>query len=85
MGDALDLVCKASTALAASIRQTAGWLGHASAQSATPAKLQQVCLRLLAATHPTMFWASHPNNNSVMRANTFLLANVNVKTQQSCL
>ena len=53
MGDALDLVCQASTALAASIRQTAGWLGHASAQSATPAKLQQVCLRLLAATHPT--------------------------------
>ncbi len=42
ISSALDLVCQASTALASSIRQTAGWLGHASAQSASPAKLQQV-------------------------------------------
>ncbi len=42
VSSALDLVCQASTALASSIRQIAGWLGQASAQSATPAKLQQV-------------------------------------------
>ena len=48
MGNALDLVCQANAALAASIRQTAGWLGHASAQSASPAKLQQVCQPFLA-------------------------------------
>ncbi len=43
MTDALALISHANTALAASIRQAAGWLGHASTQSATPAKLQQVC------------------------------------------
>ncbi len=40
--DALALISHANNALAASIRQAAGWLGHASAQSAPPAKLQQV-------------------------------------------
>ena len=43
---AMDQIRQASTALAASVRQAAGWLGHASAQSASPAKLQQVCLTL---------------------------------------
>ncbi len=46
MSGALDLVCQASTALASSIRKTAGWLGHADTQSACPAKLLQVCLHL---------------------------------------
>ena len=43
MGNAMNLVCQARTALADSIRQTAGWLGHASAQSTSTAKLLQVC------------------------------------------
>ena len=43
MGDALSLICHTSTVLAASIRQAAGWLGHTSAHSASPAQLQQVC------------------------------------------
>ena len=41
--NAMSLVCQARTALADSIRQTAGWLGHSSAQSTSTAKLLQVC------------------------------------------
>ena len=42
MMNAMNLVCQARTALADSIRQTAGWLGHTSAQSTSTAKLMQV-------------------------------------------
>lgn len=42
MAEAMATVSASSTALTASIRQAASWLGHHQAQSATPAQQQQV-------------------------------------------
>lgn len=42
MGEALARISQTKADLASSIRQAASWLGHRSAQSATPAQHQQV-------------------------------------------
>ncbi len=42
MRDAQAMVRHTSVALTASIRQAANWLGHASAEAASPALLRQV-------------------------------------------
>ena len=44
MADALAVIGQAGSGLAASIRQSATWLGQSDAKSTPPAKLQQVLL-----------------------------------------